>query len=71
VRRCGKQVDIQLQLDLRTMTEIWAGDTEIRRAKETGRLRLSGNPVLIRTVSSWLRIGLFANVRPHPKALKV
>jgi DNA-binding HxlR family transcriptional regulator len=67
----GKGVDIELRSDLRTMTEIWAGDTQIRTAKEKGRLQLSGNPVLIRTLSSWLRIGLFANVRPHANALRV
>jgi DNA-binding HxlR family transcriptional regulator len=67
----GKGVDIELRSDLRSMTEIWAGDTEIRTAKKDGRLKLSGNPVLIRTLSSWLRIGMFANVRPHADALRV
>lgn len=61
----GKEVDVQVRSDLRTMTEIWAGDTEIRAAKKDGRLQLSGNPALIRTMSAWLRIGLFAHVRPH------
>jgi hypothetical protein len=64
-------VDIELRSDLRTMTEIWAGDTEIRTVKNSGKLTLTGNPGLIRTVSSWLRIGLFANVRPHPDSLKI
>ena len=67
----GKGVDIEFRSDLRTMTEIWAGDTQIRTAKENGRLQLSGNPVLIRTLSSWLRIGMFANVRPHSDAMRV
>jgi DNA-binding HxlR family transcriptional regulator len=60
----GKEVDIQIRSDLRTLTEIWAGDTEIRTAKKDGRLLLSGNPVLVRTLPSWLRIGMFAHVRP-------
>jgi DNA-binding HxlR family transcriptional regulator len=70
VNNPGKGVDIELRSDLRTMTEIWAGDTEIRTVKNNGKLALSGNPVLIRTVSSWLRIGLFANVRPHSNPVK-
>ena len=61
----GQEVDIQVRSDVRTMTEIWAGDTEIRAAKKDGRLQLSGNPALIRTMPAWLRIGLFAHVRPH------
>ncbi len=60
----GKEVDVQIRSDLRTMTEIWAGDREIRAAKKDGRLQLSGNAVLIRTLPSWLRIGTFAHVRP-------
>jgi DNA-binding HxlR family transcriptional regulator len=61
----GKPVDIQLRSDLRTMTEIWAGDTEIRHARESGRLKVQGDAALIRTLPAWLRIGLFANIRPH------
>jgi hypothetical protein len=61
----GKEVDIVLTTDLRTMTHIYVGDTEIRAAKNADRLQLSGNPILIRTVSSWLRLSLFAHVRPH------
>jgi DNA-binding HxlR family transcriptional regulator len=60
----GKEVDVQIRSDLRTMTEIWAGDTEIRTATKDGRLQLTGNTTLIRTLKSWLRIGTFAHVRP-------
>jgi DNA-binding HxlR family transcriptional regulator len=66
----GKEADVQLRSDVRTMVEIWAGDTEIRAAKRDGRLQVSGHPALIRTVSSWLRTGLLAGVRPHPDSLK-
>ena len=71
VNNPGKGVDIELRTDLRTMTEIWAGDTEIRAVKNNGKLKLSGNPVLIRSVALWLRVGLFANVRPDPNPLRV
>ena len=67
----GKSVDITVRTDLRTMTEIWAGDTEIRAAKKDGRLLLSGDPFLVRTMGTWLRIGMFAGVRPDPHALAV
>ena len=65
----GKEIDVLLTTDLRTMAHIWAGDMEIRAAKKTGQLQLTGNPVLIRTVSDWLRPGLFAHVRPHTETL--
>ncbi len=61
----GKEVDVQLTTDLRTLARIWAGDMEIRAAKKSGQVQLTGDPVLIRTVSDWLRPGLFAHVRPR------
>lgn len=66
----GKAVDVQLRSTVRTMVEIWAGDTPIRAAIKDGQLRLSGHPTLLRTVSSWLRIGLLAHIRPHPDSRK-
>ena len=65
-----KETDLLIRSDVRTMVEIWAGDTEIRAAKKDGRLQLQGQPVLIRTLSSWLRGGLCADVRPHPDAVQ-
>lgn len=62
-------VDLQIRSDLRTLTEIWAGDTDLRTAKGDGRLQLSGSPLLIRTLRSWLRIGMFAHVRPQALAV--
>lgn len=64
VHHPGKEVDLNLTTDLRTMTRIWAGDIALRSATDDGRLRLEGSRELARTVSSWLRIGLFAHVRP-------
>ena len=68
VNNPGKEVDVELCSDVRTMTEIWAGDREIRMAKNDDRLKISGNPALVRTVASWLRIGMFAGVRPGKRA---
>jgi hypothetical protein len=65
----GKEADVHLTTDLRTMARIWAGDIEIRAATKTGQVQLTGDPMLIRTVSDWLRPGLFANVRPHSEGL--
>lgn len=67
----GKDVDVQIRTDVRTMAEIWAGDTNVRVAKKEGRLELSGNPLLIRTLPSWLRPGMSAHIRPSPDPLQV
>jgi len=64
-------VDIELVTDLRTMSHVWAGDMDIRMAKDIGRLELKGNPILIRTISSWLRPGTFAHVRPESGPISI
>jgi hypothetical protein len=58
----GFEVDLYLSTDLRTMTEIWMGYTTITRAKEQGRLFISGNRQLETTMRSWLSLSPFAKV---------
>ena len=60
----GKPIDLTITTNLRTLTEIWAGDTEIRKAKQEGSLRLQGSPLLARSIGEWLQIGVFAHIRP-------
>ena len=67
----GKTVDLLIRSDLRTIAEIWAGDTDILTAKRAGRLRVSGQPEMIKTLAMWLRPSLLAHIRPHPKPLRV
>jgi DNA-binding HxlR family transcriptional regulator len=58
----GFDVDLYLSTDLRTMTEIWMGYTAIHRAKEQGRLTITGNRQLEADVGSWLMLSPFAKV---------
>lgn len=58
----GFEVDLYLSTDLRTMTEIWMGYTTITRAKEQGKLFISGNRQLETTMRSWLSLSPFAKV---------
>ncbi len=70
VQHPGKEEDIQIRSDVRTLVEIWAGDTKIRAATKAGRLKLSGNPAAVRTLSLWLRPGSLSHIRPHPAPLR-
>lgn len=58
----GFDVDLYLSTDVRTMTEIWMGYTAIARAKEQGRLIITGDKQLEAEVGSWLRLSPFAKV---------
>jgi len=64
-------VDIELVTDLRTMSHVWAGDMDIRMVKDAGRLELKGDPILIRTISSWFRPGTFAHIRPQSGPISI
>ena len=58
----GFDVDLYLSTDLRTMTEIWMGYTAIARAKEQGRLLITGNRQLEADLGSWMCLSQFAKV---------
>jgi len=64
----GRDVDLRIRSDLRTLVEVWAGDVSMRAARADGRVEVSGDPVLARTLSSWLRSGLLSGVRPAGEA---
>ncbi len=58
----GFDVDLYLSTDLRTMTEVWMGYTAIARAKDEGRLNLTGDPKLEASMKTWLRLSRFAKI---------
>jgi len=58
----GFEVDLYLSTDLRTMTAIWMGYTTIARAKEEGKLFVSGNRQLETSMRSWFSLSRFAKV---------
>ncbi len=58
----GFDVDLYVATDLRTMTEIWMGYTTFARAKETGKLTVTGSRDLGETIGAWLTLSPFAKV---------
>ncbi len=56
----GFDVDLYIATDLRTMTAIWMGLDDLRTARGTGRLELTGNEALARSMEHWLRLSPFA-----------
>lgn len=64
VRNPGKDVDIYFTTDLRTMIEVWMGDTPYKSAISDGRLTLVGPSALTRDVKSWLAPSIFAGIPP-------
>lgn len=58
----GFEVDLYVSTDLRTMTEVWMGYTSIARARDQGKLFVTGSEELERAIGSWLTLSAFARV---------
>ena len=58
----GDEVDIYINVGLRTMCELWMGDISYKRAQSEGKLQLVGPPALTRTISSWITPSIFSGI---------
>ena len=58
----GFEVDLYLSTDLRTLTEIWMGYISLARARDQGKLLVTGSRELERAMGSWLTLSAFARV---------
>ncbi len=60
----GKDVDLYISTDLRTMVEVWQGDTDLQVALTQDRILATGSTRLIRGMADWLGLCVYADVRP-------
>jgi DNA-binding HxlR family transcriptional regulator len=60
----GGDIDLHLSSDVRTLTNIWMGNTTWTSALRTGTVKLIGNSELCRAFPRWLKLNLFAPVKP-------
>jgi len=58
----GFDVDVYVSTDLRTMTSIWLGYTDIARAIADGGIILTGSKTLTADLTKWLKLSVFAKV---------
>ena len=56
----GYEVDLFVQCSLRTMTAIWMGIATVQAELDAGRLELSGDVNLARSMQHWLGLSPFA-----------
>lgn len=60
----GGDIDLHLSSDVRTLTNIWMGNVTWDAALRTGSLRLVGHSDVQRALPRWLKLNLFASIRP-------
>ncbi len=52
----GKDVDLHVVSDPRTLIEVWMGDTTLTHAKASGKLRLVGSALYSSTMKNWFML---------------
>ena len=60
----GKDVDLYVTTELRTMVEIWEGDADLKKALRDDRVTAIGDKSLIRTMPDWFGLCFVSHVRP-------
>lgn len=60
----GKDVDIYLTTDLRTMINCWMGDESYKTAIANKRMELVGPSALTRNIQHWISDSMFAGIPP-------
>ena len=64
----GFDVDIEIAVDLLTLTQVYIGDLTFADARAGGRLRVRGPAALTREMHRWFARSRFADVNPWPPA---
>ena len=60
----GKDVDVYFTSTVKTMADIWMGDTTHRKAMAGGELKIVGNNALTRDVTAWMKLSVFVDLPP-------
>ena len=67
----GKDVDLYINSNVRTLVEVWEGDLDIRKALRNGSIKAHGLRHLIRTMPDWFGVCLYKEVpRGDPKLMR-
>lgn len=60
----GKDVDLYISSNLRTMIEVWQGDKGLKASLQAEDIVAVGSKGLIRTMEDWFGLCTFSDVRP-------
>ena len=67
----GKDVDLYINSNVRTLVEVWEGDLDMRKALRSGSIKAHGLRHLIRTMPDWLGVCVYKEVqRGDPKLMR-
>ena len=58
----GMDVDVYFTCAVKTMIDVWMGETPYRKAVKDGELKVVGPTALTKNIFSWLNISMFADL---------
>ena len=58
----GKDIDVYITSTVKTMADIWMGDKTYKKAIKDGDLKLIGNKILTRNITSWMHNSVFTDL---------
>lgn len=61
----GFEVDLYVRSSLRSMTAVWMGHTTLKAEIDIGRIELTGDKAIARSMHGWLGLSLFAREKPR------
>lgn len=62
----GREVDLHVVTDPRTLIEVWMGDITLTHAKSSGKLRLVGSALYARTMQAWFMLSNTRDILAAP-----
>ena len=62
VKDPGKEIDVYFTTTVKTMAEVWMGDSTYKKAINDGSLKIVGNKALTRNITAWMSNSLFADL---------
>jgi DNA-binding HxlR family transcriptional regulator len=65
----GKDADLFINADVRTLVEIWEGDLDIRKALDNELIKVNGLRHLIRTMPDWFGVCIYKEIKRGDPAL--
>ncbi|TDR14636.1 winged helix-turn-helix transcriptional regulator [Marinicella litoralis] len=55
----GKEVDVYITTDVKTMIDVWMGEASYRAAEKNGEMKIIGHKLLTQKINSWLKDSVF------------
>jgi len=62
VNDMGKDVDVYFTSTVKTMADIWMGNCSYKKAQQSGSIKIVGDKLLVRNITSWMPNSVFADL---------